>query len=95
MKKLIVGMFTALALTVGLVTVSGTAASADQYGPAAPATHVVNQVKKAVNAQGPISAKKAKKLVKKIKAAKKAGVLTKAEAKKLLKKIKKDQKKRK
>jgi len=94
MKKLIAGMFTALALTVGLVTVSGTAASADSYGPAAPTTNIAKQVKKAVKAQGPITAKKAKKLVKKIKAAKKAGLITKAEAKKLIKKIKKDQKRK-
>lgn len=96
MKKLIAGLFTALALTVGLVTVAGTSsASADQYGPAAPTTNVAKQVNKAVKAKGPITAKKAKKLVKKVKAAQKAGLITKAKAKKLIKKIKKDEKKRK
>ncbi|HVX54764.1 hypothetical protein [Nocardioides sp.] len=93
MKKLIAGLFTALALTLGLVTVAGTApASADQYGPAPVTTNVVKQVNKAVKAKGHIKAKKAKKLIKKVKAAKKAGLISKAKAKKLIKKIKKDEK---
>jgi hypothetical protein len=95
MKKLIAGMFTALALTVGLVTVSGTAASADPYGPDTPTTSVVNQVKQALKAPGHLTAKQAHKLAHKIKAAKKAGIISKAKAKKLLKKVKKAQKKRK
>jgi hypothetical protein len=96
MKKLIAGMFTALALTVGLVTVSGTAASAtDNYSSNQPTTSVASQVKQALKAPGHLTAKQAKKLAHKIKAAQKAGIISKAKAKKLLKKIKKDQKKRK
>jgi hypothetical protein len=94
MKKLIAGLFTALALTLGLVTAAGTApASADQYGPAAPTTNIAKHVNKIVHKKGHISKKKAKKLKAKVRAAKKAGLISKAKAKKLIKKIKKDTRK--
>lgn len=94
MKKLIAGVATASALTLGALTFAGTAPASATYGPHTPTASVVkHDINKAVNKPGKISKKKAKKLTAEVKAAKKAGVISKAKAKKLIAKIKKDTKK--
>lgn len=94
MKKLVAGVATAAALSLGALSLTGAAdAATPGYGPTSPVTHVgkdVNQaIAKTVKKKGHIGPKKAAKLKKKIKAAKKAGLISKAKAKKLLNKVKK------
>lgn len=91
MKKLVAGVATAAALSLGALSLTG--APAEAYGTPTPVTHVAKDVNQAIaktlHKKGHIGPKKAAKLKKKIKAAKKAGLISKAKAKKLLNKVKK------
>lgn len=89
MKKLIAGVATASALSLGALSLAGTAPASAEYGPTPPTTSVAAHVIKVLHKKGHISEKKAEKLLKKIKEAKKAGLISKKKAKKLKKKLKK------
>lgn len=96
MKKLIAGLFTALALTLGLVTVSGTA-PASAYGPTGPTASIVKHdvqkaIKKVKKHHKRLSFKKAYKLKKEVRKAYKAGLISKKLKVKLIHKILKNQK---
>ena len=96
MKKLVAGVATAAALSLGALSLAG--APAEAYGPPTPVTHVAKEINTAIhktlNKKGHIGPKKAKKLIKKVKAAKKAGLISPVKAKALLHKIKHHEKKK-
>jgi len=89
MKKFVAGVATAAALSVGALGLTG---PADAYGPPAPPkAHVITVVNhaihKALDNGHKLGPKKAKKLRKKVKAAKRAGLISQVKAKALLHKI--------
>jgi len=90
MKKFVAGVATAAALSVGALGLTG---PADAYGPptAPPKAHVITVVNhaihKALDNHHKLGPKKAKKLRKKVKAAKRAGLISQVKAKALLHKI--------
>ena len=92
MKKMIASLVTAVLLSAGLLMGSPSTAHAT-YGPPAAAKHVIRDVNKAVNKPGKISKKKAKKLISRVKLAKKLGLIKPRRAAILIKKIKKDTRK--
>lgn len=95
MKKLVAGVATAAALSLGALSLTG--APAEAYGTPQPTTHVGKEINTAIHnvlsKKGHIGPKKAAKLIKKVKAAKKAGLISQVKAKALLHKIKHHEKK--
>lgn len=85
MKKIIAGVATAAALSL---TFAG-AGAAEAYGPTTP-HQVKHDIIKVISHPGKITAKKANKLKREVRAAKKAGIISPKAAAKLIKKINKD-----
>jgi len=95
MKKFVAGVATAAALSLGALSFTG--APAEAYGPSVPKAHVTklvnHSIHKALDHGHKIGPHKAKKLRHKVKAAKRAGLISQVKAKALLHKIRKHSRK--
>jgi len=90
MKKLIAGVATGSVLSLGAVATGGVVPASAAYGPPQPSPVIIKIVKQVTHHKGHISKHRAQKLIKKVRAARKAGVITPRQAKKLIRLIRHD-----